>query len=603
MNTALWCNVLTLGCMGAAMILLLRHRVPRIDGVARWAAIGSCALYALVAATNVLEHTDVTDLFDPAEDALEIIFILVFLFFLFRWKSARSVHDLAAKEAWLQASFTAISDGLLTTDANGVIRTSNPESERLLGRTASELLGQPVRDVLSLVSKDQSSPTPPDLITQAIAGGKHTLIPDGVALRVANIQVPVTGGVSPIVDGQGATRGAVVVLRDMTAQEKMREQLLHGRKMDAIGQLAGGVAHDFNNMIGGILGAAELMERRIKKHQGPVPEGLEGLIAIVVEAAERAADLTTKLLNFSRKGKIVSTAIDLNEIVQSTLSIAERTIDKSVRLVPNLLREQLTIIGDPTQLQNALLNLMLNARDAMPDGGTVTITTKRAVLDRAWCSSSPFKIEPGSYGVVSVEDTGQGIPPEIRGRIFEPFFTTKPEGKGTGLGLPAVYGTVESHHGAVVLYSEVGKGTVFHLYFPLSEQAADVRTTTTEHPMGTGCVLIIDDESVIRATAEMMLTDGGFRVLLAEDGEKGLALFQTHRHEIDVVLLDMVMPGLSGVMVAQKLRDLDPAVRIVLSSGFNREGSRTDNVAAFLKKPYHRSDLIATLSAVIAKPH
>src|ERR1043165_8216598 len=315
MNTALWCNALTLACMAAAVVLLVRHRLPRLDQVARWALIGSCALYGLVAATNVLEHAGISDLFDPAEDALEIIFILVFLFFLHRWKSARSVRDLAAKEAWLQATFASISDALLTTDERGVVRTSNPEAEHLLQLSGGALHGRGTGDLLALTSKDQLAPARPDLIARAIVAGEKTLLPENVSLRVGATLVPVTGGVSPIVDGHQRIRGAVVVLRDMTAQEKMREQLMHVRKMDAIGQLAGGVAHDFNNMIGGILGAAELMERRLKRHQGPVPDGMHGLIAIVVEAAERAADLTAKLLNFSRKGKILSTAVDRKSVV------------------------------------------------------------------------------------------------------------------------------------------------------------------------------------------------------------------------------------------------------------------------------------------------
>ncbi len=443
MNIPFWSSIVTCTCMVIAMVLVLRHRhAASMGALTRWALVISCAIYALVAVTNILEHGGITDLFDPAEDALEIIFLLSFLFFLYQWKSARAVRQLGAKEAWLQAAFAAIDDGLLTTDAAGRIRTINPEMERMLARTGSALIGKDIAEVLALASKDHLSPTRPDLIAHGILHGTRVLLPDGVVLRVGTLLVPVIGSASPMVDAQGNVRGAVVVLRDLTAQEKIRDQLMHVRKLDAIGQLAGGVAHDFNNMLGGILGAAELMERRLRKHQGPAPEGLGKLITIVIEAAERAADLTAKLLNFSRKGKVMSTAIDLNDMVQSTLAIAGRTIDKKVQIDQLLASGQLTIIGDPAQLQNALLNLLLNARDAMPDGGKVTVTTKVTTLDPAWCSASPFKVEPGVFAQVSVEDTGQGIPAEIRERIFEPFFTTKSEGKGTGLGLPAVDGTV-----------------------------------------------------------------------------------------------------------------------------------------------------------------
>ena len=604
MNLPFWCSIVTCVSMVIAVWLVLRHRhAAGMGAPARWALLASCAIYALVALTNILEHGGVTDLFDPAEDVLEIVFLLSFLFFLHQWKSTRSLHQLSAKEAWLQAAFAAIGDGLLTTDADGRIRTINPEMARMLAHSADELVGRDVAKVLALVSRDHLAPIRPDLIADGIIHGARVILPDGVGLRVGTLLMPVIGSASPMVDAQGRVRGAVVVLRDLSPQEKLREQLMHVRKLDAIGQLAGGVAHDFNNMLGGILGAAELMERRLRKHQCPAPEGLDRLIAIVIEAAERAADLTAKLLNFSRKGKVVSTAIDLNEIVQSTLAIAVRTIDKSVRIEQQLAAGRLAIVGDPAQLQNALLNLLLNARDAMPGGGRVTVTTKATTLDPAWCGASPFKVEPGPFAVVSVEDTGQGIPLEIRERIFEPFFTTKGEGKGTGLGLPAVYGTIESHHGAIVLYSEIGVGTVFHLFFPLTTESA-IRAHSSEAPLptGSGCILVVDDEPVIRTTAGMMLSECGFTVLLASDGEEALALYRNRGHEIDAVLLDVVMPGLSGPAVAQQLRSLDPEVRIVMSSGFVREGNRVDGAAAFLKKPYHRSDLIATLNEVLGRP-
>nr|WP_320132049.1 ATP-binding protein [uncultured Holophaga sp.] len=404
--------------------------------------------------------------------------------------------------------------------------------------------------------------------------------------------------VTPVNDHEGSLSGFLMIAIDVServvADQALKEQderLRQSQKMDAIGQLAGGVAHDFNNMLAGIMGAADLLGDAL-----PAGDPRGDLVRIIRRASERAADLTSKLLAFSRKGKLVSTPLELHRIVEDSVALLRRSIDRKIAIQLWLGADRPQVVGDPSQLENALLNLCINARDAMPEGGTLTIRTEEVRIPEPRSLPLGFELEPGSYVGLCVEDTGHGIPVELQARIFEPFFTTKLDGKGTGLGLAAVYGIVNDHHGGLELHSEPGGGTAFRILLPLDERPRLSNPKVgREEITGAGAILIIDDEDLIRSTTGLLLESMGFDVLQAEDGPVGLALFARHRAEIRLVILDMVMPGLSGAETFERLQELDPGVRVVAASGFISDHAvaqmQAKGLRGFLHKPYSRAEL------------
>ncbi len=382
----------------------------------------------------------------------------------------------------------------------------------------------------------------------------------------------------------------LIVLLDVTEQKRMEDQIRQTQKMDVIGQLAGGVAHDFNNMLTAILGSAELLSRHI--YDNPSATKLLGSIQ---KAASRSAELTGQLLAFSRKGQKNSVHIRINATIQEVISLLERTIDKKIVLETRLLAKNSSIIGDPTLLQNALLNLGVNARDAMPEGGKITFATANVELNHEFCRSSHYNITPGPYIEISVSDTGIGMTGEIIKHVFEPFFTTKEVGKGTGLGLAAVYGTITDHQGCINIFSEPGIGTIFKLYLPLSGDKVIEGTSSEELIRGSGGVLLVDDEEILRDVGQCILEDLGYRVYLAEDGEQALEVYAREKDHISLVILDMLMPRMSGKETLIKLIESYPDISVLILSGFHQEGTAHEleklGAKGFLQKPYLRQEL------------
>ncbi|BDU71405.1 PAS domain S-box protein [Mesoterricola silvestris] len=390
----------------------------------------------------------------------------------------------------------------------------------------------------------------------------------------------------------------MVIVRDLTAIREMEIKLHQAQKMDALGQLAGGVAHDFNNMLSAIRSAAELLHEEV---QGERPGRLASTI---MAAADRAGQLTRQLLAFARKGKILSTPTDVHQILQEAVTLLERTIDRRIVIEQRLLAADATVVGDPTQIQSALLNLGVNARDAMPEGGLLTFATETVAIRGDACAQGGFRLEPGEHLHVSVADQGCGIPEANLGQIFDPFFTTKEVNKGTGLGLAAVFGTMVSHKGAVTVESREGKGTVFHLYLPLAHAGVRQAGPAAAGPLptGTGRVLVVEDEDLVRTATTMAIESLGYEVHAVADAEGALAHFAAHHRGLRAVILDMVLPGSSGAKVAAALRAIDPGVPIVLVSGFPRNADVGDllgeGIAGFLQKPLDRRELGDLLAAL-----
>lgn len=396
-------------------------------------------------------------------------------------------------------------------------------------------------------------------------------------------------------------QGVVVRIDDVTRDHQLREQLYHGRKMKAIGTLAGGVAHDFNNMLGGIVGAADLL--RYSKNLSPKDFELVDLIA---SSSSRAADLTAKLLAFGRKGKINTNDLELDALTGDTIELLRHSVDKKVSFSIQNDATNLTVLGDASQLQNAIMNLGINASHAMDKGGVVTVLLTNIALDQDYCDASPFDLQPGEFVDVEVRDTGCGIPVDDLSKIFEPFFTTKKEGKGTGLGLAAVYGTVQSHYGAVTVYSKEGQGTAFHITLPCSSSTTEsVAPVVPNVLIGSGHILLIDDDEVIRSVGQRMLENMGYEVLTAVDGEEGVRIFREHLGVIELVISDVIMPKLGGREVFFKLKEMDPGCPVILSSGFSEVGDigelKDQGLQGFLHKPYRDFELSKIVSDVLGR--
>jgi PAS domain S-box-containing protein len=513
---------------------------------------------------------------------------------------AKHAEDaLRASEEYLAVTLDSIGDAVISTDAQGCIKRFNRVAQELTGCPQAEALDKPLKDILVCLNPETRAPVE-SLVDQvqragqAITTAQTVLLVarDGSERLIANSAAPIREA------QQEAALGVVLVFRDVTRQQQVESQLLQSQKMESIGALAGGVAHDFNNMLGGITSAAELLGMELAEHAEA-----RQYVDLILRTTGRAAELTKKLLAFSRKGKVVAVPLDLHHSIGDACALLERSIDRRIKLIRELQARYTTVLGDASQLQNIVLNLGLNARDAMPDGGTLTISTRNTQLDQTYCGASPFKIQPGLYIEISVRDTGIGMTPEVQRRLFEPFFTTKPTGRGTGLGLAAAYGAVRDHNGAISVYSEPGQGAVFHVYFPVADAAPAARPAREDVVLGFGTVLIVDDEEVIRKTAATMLEALGYQVLMATNGREGVEMYRRHLSEINVVLLDMVMPEMNGQACFREIRRLDPHARIIICSGFTRDADITqlfnEGLAGYLQKPYRRVELSREVGRVL----
>lgn len=400
--------------------------------------------------------------------------------------------------------------------------------------------------------------------------------------------------VYPEVDADGAICGFDGYVVDVSEKKRLEEALIQTQKLESIGLLAGGIAHDFNNILAGILGYAELLKY---EKDAPSGERVAEYALMIEKSVLRAAGLTQQLLGFARKGKFKTEAIDLNRLVRELSQFLQETLDRNISVAVNTDANLPAIEGDSTQLYQALLNLCINARDAMPEGGYLTISTKVCDVEVEEVRDS-FRIPAGNYARVDVMDTGTGIPPEVKKRMFEPFFTTKEVGKGTGLGLSMVYGIITNHGGFVDVTSQPGFGTVMRIYLPSCAEEPSVETTVSEETStyGAGTILLVDDEEVVRRVTKHFLETRSYRVLDASDGRHGVELFREHKDSVDLVLLDMVMPQKSGREVFKEIRALKPDAKVMLCSGHDRDEYFQElfelGAVGFVQKPASMTELL-----------
>ena len=381
------------------------------------------------------------------------------------------------------------------------------------------------------------------------------------------------------------------IMRDITLYKKLEAQLLQSQKMEAVGQLAGGVAHDFNNILCAITGYASLLQ--MKTAEALTTTYADQILAL----SDKAASLTRSLLAFSRKQTISPRPADINEIVRSAGRLLIRLVEENIELETMLSAEAMTVFVDPGQIEQVLINLANNARDAMPDGGILTIRTAPAALDKDFidaCGSAGA----GDYALISVSDTGTGMDERTRVRIFEPFYTTKEVGKGTGLGLAMVYGIIKQHSGFINVYSEPGKGTMFRIYLPLISQKVEAPgiEDRPEVKGGTETILLAEDATEVRITAKAILEEFGYRVIEAADGDEAIRQFAENREKIDFLITDVVMPKKNGMEVYREIQKLKPRIKVLFTSGYTAEIVRKQGLLEegleLISKPILLKDLL-----------
>jgi PAS domain S-box-containing protein len=405
----------------------------------------------------------------------------------------------------------------------------------------------------------------------------------------------------PFLDERGKPYQYAAIRYDITEQKRIENQLLRAQRMESIGTLAGGIAHDFNNILAPILMATEMLQ------MSAADKETQRWLAIIRENSERGADLVKQVLTFARGMEGERIIVQVKHIIKDLVKILKQTLPKSITVRHELEPDLWLIKADPTQIHQVLMNLCINARDAMPTGGNLTINARNIILDEHY-SRLHIDAAPGEYLLITVEDTGGGIPDEIQDRIFDPFFTTKEIGKGTGLGLATTITIVRSHGGFINVYSEPNRGTKFSFYIPAVEveQGARISTASVSFPRGAEeLILVVDDEENIREITKATLEKFGYRVLAATDGADAMAIYAQRGAEISIILTDIAMPYMDGTALIRAVRKINPESKIVAMSGLMNSEQTADlqhlNINAFLSKPYTAESLLNILAEILQK--
>jgi PAS domain S-box-containing protein len=498
---------------------------------------------------------------------------------------------------------------MILLEPDGRIAAWNAGAERMFGYPGDAIVG---RAVSALHPADD--PAEP-LLAEAFSYG--TVDTRARRVRADGTEFEAHVVLSAVYAHDGSLRAFANVVRDITQQkaqearqEAFEEQLRQAQRLESVGQLAGGVAHDFNNLLSVVLGSVTLLEGSLRGALEGAPQRDRVMADLheIEEAARRGAALTRQLLTFSRKDVIAPQVVDLDEVVDGVTGMLRRTIGEHIELQFVVDREaRWPVLVDRGQLEQVLVNLAVNARDAMPDGGTLTVETRNVHLDEAFLQPEA-RATSGPYAVLIVSDTGVGMAPDVAARAFEPFFTTKSPGSGTGLGLATIYGIVTGAGGVVRLYSEPGIGTAVKVYFPattaaLSPTPIAPREAEPRWRDGDECVLLVEDEHAVRELARRLLTDAGYRVIAAANGPEAIEQYDAHRDDIALLLTDLIMPGMSGRDLAQHVRALDPRLPVLYMSGYTAGllGPRAilGDGDRLLEKPFTRAMLLGKVDAAL----
>lgn len=507
----------------------------------------------------------------------------------------RLEHQRAEEQLGRLAAIVASSDdAIVGKTLDGIITSWNQGAENIYGYTQGEVVG---KSISILVPPGHEDEIP--RIFGRIKSGEHIEHYESVRQRKDGQQIHMSLTISPVYGPQGQVVAASAVGRDITEKARLEEQLRQSQKMEAIGQLAGGVAHDFNNILTAIIGFGNLAKMRVQPGD---PQ--QALIDHILASADRAAQLTKSLLAFSRKQVLIPKPVDLNTIVKNVEKLLGRLIGEDIEFTTRLTEQNLIVMADAGQIEQVLMNLATNARDAMPGGGELSITTEMKVLGMDFTDAHGYG-SPGGYAQITVSDTGIGMDQAIVGKIFEPFFTTKEKGKGTGLGLSMAYGIIRQHEGNISAYSEPGVGTTFKILLPLIASEAEVARAETDGPPpgGTETLLLAEDDRDVHTLTTTLLKDFGYRVIEAMDGKEAMEQYRLHSNEIDLLILDVIMPKMSGKDVYETVRRMGGRQKTLFISGYtadfiNRKGSFDEGVQ-FLAKPVTPFELLKKIRDIL----
>ncbi|HEX2768694.1 MAG TPA: ATP-binding protein, partial [Geobacteraceae bacterium] len=500
----------------------------------------------------------------------------------------RAEEELKNSEAKWHCLYTNLPGGSFTVNENYIIEDVNDVLCAITGYGREELIGQRCGIICP------KGPLNCPIFDQ----GKERIDNDETAVKGKN------GRLVPII--KSARRipmvGKDIIVenfQDITDRKQLEEQLHHARKMEAVGQLAGGVAHDFNNILTAIIGYGSLLQMKF-----PKGDPSRAKVDHILSAAETAAELTRSLLTLSRKRVVELQPIRLNECVAGMEGLLSRLIRADIEFRAETVTENMTVLGDKTQLERILINLVTNARDSMPDGGSLTLCLESLEMDERFIDSHGFG-NPGTYAVLTVKDTGIGMDEETRERIFEPFYTSKGLGKGTGLGLAIVYGIVQQHGGFVEVLSEPGRGSTFHVYLPLIEVECPEKPVMDEAESldGMETVLLVEDEERVRDLFRSVLESNGYTVIEAETGEEAVGKYRGFRERIDLLILDVILPKMNGKDVFDEIRKIEPGVKALFISGYTGDFLSNKGILAeglsFLAKPVAPRDLLRKIRTIL----
>jgi two-component system cell cycle sensor histidine kinase/response regulator CckA len=496
------------------------------------------------------------------------------------------------QEKNMRGILDAVTETIVMIDQTGKVLAANQMVCRRLGTTQEQLVGRGIYDFF------------PPAVAELRRRKHDEVFASGKPVQFEDSRAGFTyeQNVYPLLNESGLVEAVVIFARDITEHRKAEEakikleaQLRQAQKMEAIGTLAGGIAHDFNNILGAIMGYGELAQ--LDDGKG---EGCSEHLAQILKAAERARDLVKQILTFSRRSEVELKPVDLNQVVAHSVNMLGHTIPKMIDIRMKLAGNLDHVKADPTQLEQVIMNLASNAKDAMPDGGQLVFETSLVCLDEDH-NESHLGMAPGWYVLLSVSDTGEGMDKETARQIFDPFFTTKEIGKGTGLGLSTVYGIVKEHQGHITCYSEPGQGTTFKIYLPANHEAGSTvdecaPVDEAQNLRGSETVLMVDDEPSIRDIGCAALTASGYAFLEASNGEEALALYREKKDSIDLVILDIGMPGMGGHQCLPKIMQINPRAKVIIASGYSKNGSISSafekGARGYLAKPFSRNELL-----------
>ena len=543
------------------------HVLPEGDRKERWLEhLSQPILSGLYAGGRIEHYTDITE----------------------RIVSEQKIHE--------QATLIDIaSDAIFVRDLSNRILFWSRGAERMYGWTKEEVENRVAQEIFNQESSSQLEKAMATTLEKGIWNGELT------QLTKENQEIIVESRWTLMPNGQTKPPSILVVNTNITEKKQLEKQLLHAQRLETIGTLAGGIAHDLNNILTPILGFTQLLPLQIPNLSD---ENLQ-VLNLMRNSALRGAEIVKQVLLFSREIESEWQWLNLNQVLQETLALIRETFAKLIVIKDNIAPNLWQVYGDSTQLNQVIMNLCLNARDAMPEGGKLVLAAENLLVDEQY-SLTNFQIDLGNYVLISVTDTGIGIPPENIERIFDPFFTTKKPGQGTGLGLSTVLGIVQHHGGRIEVKSELGLGTQFQIYLPASEEINSTEIITEDTiPLGQGeLILVVDDEASIREVTKVTLEKYNYRVITASDGIEAISIYAQKSQEIQVVLIDLVMPEMDGLTASRILKKINPQIKLIATSGLTSQ----DNVAAtqalgietFLAKPYTTEKLLFTLNEILS---